>query len=155
MDVSATNGAAQGQPTWAAPPPPPHGTDAARQGLNGPARRAAGEAATSAVREPRTEGPPPAAARPRDRDQLSVTEIPVPAKEPGATEDERDGSSLKFDVAAADVLARFAIHEETNRVVVTMFQRDTGEVIREIPPREVLDVMVALSGRGLMVDIST
>lgn len=73
---------------------------------------------------------------------------PPPPPQPG-------GSLLKFDVASADVLARFSIEEGTKRVSVTMFQRDTGEVLREIPPRSVLDVMAALSGRGLSVDTSS
>lgn len=65
------------------------------------------------------------------------------------------GSVLKFDVASADVLARFSIDEDTKQVFVTMFQRDTGQVLREIPPRSVVDVMAALSGRGLTVDTSS
>jgi hypothetical protein len=65
-----------------------------------------------------------------------------------------EGSSLlKFDVSSSDVLARFQIDEDTNRVIVSMYQRDTGELIKEYPPREVLDVLAALAGRGLAVDV--
>lgn len=59
---------------------------------------------------------------------------------------------IKFDIATDDVLARFWIDEASNRVVITMYQRDTGEVIRQTPPREVLDTVAALEGRGLVVD---
>jgi flagellar protein FlaG len=51
--------------------------------------------------------------------------------------------------------ARFEIHEGTSRVTVTMYDRETGEVLREIPPRRVLDVLAALSGRGLTVDVES
>ena len=61
-------------------------------------------------------------------------------------------SSLKFALTSADVDARFEIHEGTSRVTVTMYDRETGEVLREIPPRRVLDVLAALTGRGLTVD---
>ncbi len=64
-------------------------------------------------------------------------------------------SALKFDVVAADVLARFWIDERSRHVVVTMYQRDTGEVIRQTPPREVLDVVAVLQGCGLGVDTTT
>lgn len=63
--------------------------------------------------------------------------------------------ALKFDVASADVLARFWIDEQSNRVVVTMYDRGTGEVIMQSPPRAVLDVVAVLEGCGLVVDTST
>ncbi|MFN8109631.1 MAG: flagellar protein FlaG [Thermoleophilia bacterium] len=66
-----------------------------------------------------------------------------------------DSSLLKFNVEKADVLAKFQIDQATNHVVVTMYQRSTGEVLRQFPPRHVLDVMAALAGRGLAVDVST
>ncbi len=59
---------------------------------------------------------------------------------------------VKFDVASDDVLARFWIDEASRRVVITMYQRDTGEIIRQTPPREVLDTVAALEGRGLVID---
>lgn len=64
-------------------------------------------------------------------------------------------SALKFTLTSADVTARFAIDEATRRVTVTMYDRETGEVLREIPPRQVLDVIAALAGTGLVVDVAT
>lgn len=61
-------------------------------------------------------------------------------------------SSLKFTLSAADVDARFEIHEATSVVTVTMYERTTGEILREIPSREVLDVIASLTGTGLRVD---
>lgn len=92
----------------------------------------------------RFERTPPAEAvpeRPREPDDAAVpAERWVPR------------SSLKFTLTAADVDAKFEIHEATDRVTVTMYERLTGEVLREVPSREVLDVIAALIGTGLTVD---
>lgn len=64
-------------------------------------------------------------------------------------------SSLKFSVTAADVDARFEIHEATSRVIVTMYSRETGEVLREVPSREVLDVIASVTANGLTVDTTS
>lgn len=84
---------------------------------------------------------------------------PPPAPRPTAAPPDpgpwTPSSALKFTLTSADVDARFEIHEETSRVTVTMYDRETGEVLREIPPRRVLDVIAALTGRGLTVDASS
>jgi hypothetical protein len=79
---------------------------------------------------------------------------PAPRPTAGAPDGGRwtPHSSLKYTLTSADVDARFEIHEGTSRVTVTMYDRETGEVLREIPPRRVLDVVAALTGRGLTVD---
>lgn len=64
-------------------------------------------------------------------------------------------SSLKFNIVAADVDARFEIHEATSRVIVTMYDRETGEVLREVPSRHVLDVIASVTSNGLQVDTSS
>ncbi len=64
-------------------------------------------------------------------------------------------SLLKFNVAAADVDAKFEIHEATSRVTVTMYERETGEVLKEIPSRHVLDVLASVTESGLRVDTSS
>lgn len=61
-------------------------------------------------------------------------------------------STLKFTLTAADVQARFEIHEATSTVTVTMYERDTGEVLRQVPSRDVLDVIAALTSTGMQVD---
>lgn len=64
-------------------------------------------------------------------------------------------SLLKFSLTAADVDARFEIHEATSRVTVTMYDRETGEVLREVPSRHVLDVIASLTTNGLQVDTTS
>lgn len=109
----------------------------------------------SAVRpHERVEAPPP---HPAER---------APAAEPREPRAERDRpppaapdphawmppSTLKFTLTAADVQARFEIHEATSTVTVTMYERETGEVLREVPSREVLDVIASLAATGMRVD---
>lgn len=91
--------------------------------------------------------PPPPSAKPK-----AAAERPEPA---AAEPTWAPRSSLKFTVSAADVDARFEIHEATDTVTVTMFERQTGEVLREVPSREVLDVIAALMETGLQVDTVT
>ncbi|MGD9570728.1 MAG: flagellar protein FlaG [Thermoleophilia bacterium] len=77
-------------------------------------------------------------------------ERPDPAAD--AVEAFRPPSSLKFTLTAADVDARFEIHEATSMMTVTMYERASGEVLREFPSREVLDVLASLGATGLRVD---
>lgn len=64
-------------------------------------------------------------------------------------------STLKSTITAADVDARIEIQEGTSRVTVTMYNRETGEVLRTIPAHQVHDVDAAVTGRGLSVDASS
>ncbi len=75
-----------------------------------------------------------------------------PSPSSGAEPAFRTPSTLKFSLTAADVDARFEIHEATSTVTVTMYDKTTGEVLREVPSREVLDVVAALAATGLRVD---
>ena len=79
---------------------------------------------------------------------------PGPRIEPPSTRWE-PRSTLKFTLTAADVDARFEIHEGTSRVTVTMYDRETGEVLRELPSRHVLDVIASLTSKGLQVDTTS
>lgn len=98
-----------------------------------------------------------------DASRAQPHERPPPPREPRP---ERDGpspgsasgrrwmppSTLKFALTAADVQARFEIHEATSTVTVTMYERETGEVLREVPSRQVLDVIASLAATGMRVD---
>jgi uncharacterized FlaG/YvyC family protein len=92
--------------------------------------------ATAKPSEPTAEADKPPVAKPPDNDW-----------EPRST--------LKFSVTAADVDARFEIHEATSRVIVTMYSRETGEVLREVPSRHVLDVIASVTANGLTVDTTS
>ncbi len=38
----------------------------------------------------------------------------------------------------------FAVHEETHRLMVKVIDKETDEVIREIPPKEILDMVAKM-----------
>jgi len=110
------------------------------------------------VTPPRPPGPPERPAREpvvAARSDGAFAPTPRPTAGPPDTGRWTPHSSLKFTLTSADVDARFEIHEGTSSVTVTMYDRETGEVLREIPPRRVLDVLAALSGRGLTVDAAS
>ena len=48
---------------------------------------------------------------------------------------------------------QFSVHEETNRIMVKVLDRETEEVLREIPPEKMLDLISKLQEiAGLLVD---
>lgn len=49
--------------------------------------------------------------------------------------------------------ARFGVHESTNRVTIKLVDKDTKEVIKEIPPEKTLDMIAkCLELAGMLVD---
>ncbi len=58
--------------------------------------------------------------------------------------------------AAVDVFNKglhFRIHEDTERVIVEVINKDSGEVIRQIPPEYILDVLAKIDALlGVFVD---
>ena len=49
--------------------------------------------------------------------------------------------------------AEFSYHEKTKRISVKIFDKDTNEVIREIPPEETLDMIAKMYElAGIMID---
>jgi uncharacterized FlaG/YvyC family protein len=78
----------------------------------------------------------------------------TPAKEPPKDEWE-PRSSLKFSLRAADIDAKFEIHKATSKVIMTMYDRQTGEVLREVPSRRVLDMLASLTPNGQRVDTTS
>ncbi|NMB17681.1 MAG: flagellar protein FlaG [Firmicutes bacterium] len=47
----------------------------------------------------------------------------------------------------------FSIHEDTNRVIVKVINMETGEVIREIPPEKIVELVAKMdSYLGLLID---
>ena len=58
--------------------------------------------------------------------------------------------------AAADIFNKglhFTIHEDTEQLVVEIINKDTGEVIRQIPPEYMLEVIAKIDALlGLFID---
>ena len=147
MDVTAAVGPLA-RPDSAAPSARA-AVDGGRQAI---ARTSGGIAGDGAVAAP-SRARPPGAAPPEDPG-VPIQERPLRSfmRELLEVAGARSGD-LKFDVVAADVLARFRVDEGTGHVTITMYHRDTGEVIRELPPRGVQDVITALRDGGLVVDV--
>lgn len=56
-------------------------------------------------------------------------------------------------VDALDVAVRFEIHDETGRIVVKVVDRETGDVVRQIPPEQMLKISAEMEKLvGLLVD---
>ena len=54
---------------------------------------------------------------------------------------------------ATNVEAEFGIHEKTNRITIKMVDKKTKEVIKELPPEKMLDMLARMwEMSGLMVD---
>lgn len=48
---------------------------------------------------------------------------------------------------------RFRIHEASKEIMVQVVNRDTGEVLREIPPKEILDMVAEMKRLiGMLLD---
>lgn len=79
----------------------------------------------------------------------------TPAMEPGYKSD--DIVEVVDDLNnAVDVLNKglhFRVHEDTQRIMVEVIDKDTGDVIREIPPEYILDIMAKIDALfGVFVD---
>ena len=47
----------------------------------------------------------------------------------------------------------FMVHEPTGRIKVTVLDKETGEIIREVPPQQVLDLMAKIDEMmGILFD---
>lgn len=61
--------------------------------------------------------------------------------------------ALNRFMSTLDIELRFQIHEPTHEVIARLINKETGEVIREIPPEKFLDMLAKLQElAGLFVD---
>ncbi|MFT9494672.1 flagellar protein FlaG [Anaerosolibacter sp.] len=57
------------------------------------------------------------------------------------------------DLQMQNTSLKFSIHEKTKQILVKLVDNDTKEVVREIPPEKILDMVAAMLERtGLFVD---
>lgn len=49
-------------------------------------------------------------------------------------------AKVSEDITAHDTNLKFEIDDSTDRVVVKVIEKDTGEVIRQFPPKEILEL---------------
>ena len=86
------------------------------------------------------------------------TQAVVEAKPKGAEPSPRKKEEKKPDVEllqevlgvaqehfqVRDIGLEFVVHKQTGRIKVTVLDKETGEMIREVPPQQVLDLMAKI-----------
>ena len=86
--------------------------------------------------------------------------VEAPAKEKDtenqpkeATQEQIRKAVAEINRAAAGTEAVFGIHDKTNRVTIKIVDKDTKEVIKELPPEKTLDLIAkAWEMAGILVD---
>lgn len=75
------------------------------------------------------------------------------AKRTVLAEKKQPDMDMRALVQNTQTFLEFSIHEDTGTIMVKVKNRDTQEVIREIPPEKILNLVAALwDAAGLMVD---
>ena len=71
-----------------------------------------------------------------------------------ATDNEKIKKAIeKMNAQLPNSEAKFGIHEATNRVMIKLVDKDTQEVIKEIPPEKTLDMIAkCMEMAGVLVD---
>ncbi|MDD3840311.1 MAG: flagellar protein FlaG [Clostridia bacterium] len=93
------------------------------------------------------------------RAQKDKTERPIDKTRFGLN-DQLDKQKIQGAVDAANDVVKainkgfeFEIHDDTNRIMVRVINKDTQEVIREIPPEEILDMLGKMwRAVGILID---
>ena len=66
---------------------------------------------------------------------------------------QRMPESLKAEVLLNDIKLDYSVHQSTGQIVVKVINAETGKVIREIPPKEILAIAEAMRKlEGLLLD---
>lgn len=56
-------------------------------------------------------------------------------------------------IQGPDKALDFSIHEKTNKIIVKVINKESGEIIREIPPEKTLDLLASLwEMAGILID---
>ncbi len=99
------------------------------------------------------------------QNNINISEVPAPVKasagnQTDAAAKDKSPDQIKDAISKANnnmrqhrTTCEFSYHEDTKRVAIKVIDRDTKEVIREIPPEEVLDMLEKIwELAGLIVD---
>lgn len=105
------------------------------------------------------------ASQPVDNVTLSVNNVqpkdgdsngnpsPQQNQEPSVSQERVKKAIEEINKKAANSEALFGIHEGTNRVTIKIVDRETKEVIKELPPEKTLDMIARIwDMAGLLVD---
>ncbi|TYP00173.1 flagellar protein FlaG [Geothermobacter ehrlichii] len=90
------------------------------------------------------------------QDRLPVQDLPDPEKAEKKVNSEELFDRIKELSQDGQYSVRFEMNEDVNALVIRVVDRQTGEVIRQIPNEELLKSIKALQDlRGLMVDMES
>jgi flagellar protein FlaG len=79
--------------------------------------------------------------------------VPSAREEVPREEVEKAAEKLNRLMGLLDKRMEFKIHEGTKRIMVKIVNRDNGDVLSEIPPEKVLDIIGSIQEMvGLIVD---
>ena len=87
------------------------------------------------------------------RSGMPQRESPLQGRELNPEEMEEMVEQLNETVRAFDQSLRFELHEETDRWMIEVWDRENEEVIKEIPPEDVLNVVAHIQNvLGVLLD---
>ena len=88
-----------------------------------------------------------------DRGGQKETDVNTPQEQQQALNDQVKKAVERLNQSMSHSEAIFGIHEKTNRVTIKIVDKDTKEVIKEIPPEKTLDMIAkAWELAGILVD---
>lgn len=84
---------------------------------------------------------------------LGRTDIEKNVAKPERTEEELRKAVERLNNAMSKTECRYSLHEDTNRIMISILDKETKDVIKEFPAEEALDrISEALEVAGLIVD---
>lgn len=85
--------------------------------------------------------------------QTAMNNTPSPADLQAAENEKLKKAIEKMNEQLPNSEAKYGIHEATNRVMIKLVDKDTQEVIKEIPPEKTLDMIAkCMEMAGVLVD---
>ena len=80
-------------------------------------------------------------------------QIPTPVELQTAENEKLKKAIERMNEQLPNSEAKFGIHEATNRVMIKLVDKDTQEVIKEIPPEKTLDMLAkSMEIAGVLLD---
>lgn len=83
----------------------------------------------------------------------SKQETPSAREEIPREEVERTAEKLNRLMGLIEKRLKFDVHEKSHRIIVTVIDQETGDVLREIPPKKLLDLLSSFTEMaGVFID---
>jgi flagellar protein FlaG len=112
----------------------------------------------ASVAQAQTPEPQSASSRPAPVEPRTAESQP-PEKEPKQVDRataEKIADAIQHFVSTMDVKLNFQVHDDTGTVMVRVVNQESGEVVREIPPSQVLDLAAKIDRMiGALFDART